>query len=208
MIMILDIHGGGTSNNKTLIDPNIRYEFLKLLGAKEADAIIEDENNAFYNYEFFVIPDLNGELQANSVVIAERFFEDKESQDRFATSNATYFFQYKDLMVNSNLTKKEMTQDRDNIVFTANHRAGSWAISVLYRIAQTLAGDNLKQLKKGDERATVVIDNLLKIYSKEKLDQILDLAGRIDNTGEYIYEEVNSSYSKKKKEENDDNEER
>lgn len=193
-----------TERTKTLIDPNIRFEFLKLLGAKEAIAEIEDENNAFYNYEFFVIPDAEGNLQANSVVIAERFYEDKETQDRFATSNATYFFQYKDLMVNSNLSKKEMTQDRENIVFTANHRAGSWAISVLYKIAQTLAGQNFKDYKKGDERATAVIDNLLKIYSKEQLDRVLDLAGRIDDTGEYIYEEVNSSFGKRS---HDDDEE-
>lgn len=198
----------GKTNNKTLIDPSIRYEFLKLLGAKEAEAIIEDENNAFYNYEFFVIPDANGELQANSVVVAERFFKDKETQDAFATDNATYFFQYKDLMVNSNLTKKEMTEDRENIVFTANHRAGSWAVSVLYRIAETLAGNNFKQYKKGDERATAVIEQLHKIYSPEEIGRILELTRQIDDTGEYIYEEVNSTFSKKNLDEQDDNEER
>lgn len=198
----------GKTNNKTLIDPSIRYEFLRLLGAKEAEAIIEDENNAFYNYEFFVIPDANGELQSNSVVVAERFFKDKEAQDIFATDNATYFFQYKDLMVNSNLTKKEMTEDRENIVFTANHRAGSWAVSVLYRIAETLAGDNFKQYKKGDERASMVIEQLHKIYTPEEIGRILELTRQIDDTGEYIYEEVNSTFSKKNLDKQDDNEER
>lgn len=189
---------------KTLIDPNIRYEFLKLLGAKEAAAIIPDENNAFYNYEFFVIPDSNGELQANSVVIAERFFEDKTLQDVFATNNATYFFQYKDLMVNSNLTKKEMMQDRDNVVFTANHRAGSWAVQVLRKVAETLAGESFSKYKNLDARAERILDELHKIYTSEKIERILDLTRRIDDTGEYIYEEVNSSFGKKSHEDDDE----
>lgn len=196
---------GGSYKSKTLIDPNIRYDFLELLGAKEAEAVILDEDNAFYNYDFFVIPDSQGNLQENSVVIAERFFDDKETQDKFATDNATYFFQYKDLMVNSNLSKKDMIQNRQNIVFTANHRAGSWAVSVLYKLAETMAGDDFKQYKKGDERAGRVLDELYKIYSSEKLKKILDLAGRIDDTNEYIYEEVNSGFGKKSK---DDGEER
>lgn len=187
------------NKNKTLIDPNIRYEFLKLLGAKEAEAVILDEDNAFYNYEFFVIPDSQGNLQENSVVIAERFFEDKEIEDKFATDNATYFFQYKDLMVNSNLSKKDMVQNRDNVVFTANHRVGSWAVSVLYKLAETMSGDDFKKYKKGDERAGRVIDELHKIYSSEEIRKILDLAGRIDDTNEYIYEEINSGFGKSDK---------
>lgn len=187
------------NKNKTLIDPNIRYKFLELLGAKEAEAVILDEDNAFYNYDFFVILDSQENLQENSVVIAERFFDDKEIQDKFAIDNATYFFQYKDLMVNSNLSKKDMIQNRQNIVFTANHRAGSWAVSVLYKLAETMAGDNFKQYKKGDERARRVLDELHKIYSSEKLKKILDLAGRIDDTNEYIYEEINSGFGKSTK---------
>lgn len=190
---------GGSYKSKTLIDPNIRYDFLELLGAKEAEAVILDEDNAFYNYEFFVIPDSQGNLQEDSVVIAERFYDDKEIQDKFAIDNATYFFQYKDLMVNSNLSKKDMIQNRQNIVFTANHRAGSWAVSVLYKLAETMAGDNFKQYKKGDERARRVLDELHKIYSSEKIKKILDLAGRIDDTNEYIYEEINSGFGKSTK---------
>lgn len=187
------------SRTKTLIDPNARYELLTLLGAKKANAIIPDEENAFYNYEFFVIPNEEGKLDVNSVVIAERFYKDKEYKDEFAVDNATYFFQYKDMMVNSNLKKKEMSQDRENIVFTASHRPGSWAVSVLYRIAQTRASSNFKEYKKGDERAGRVIDELLKIYSQQQLKMILDMTGRIDDTNEFIYEEVNSSYSQQKK---------
>lgn len=189
----------GDKKNKTLIDPNVRYELLKLLGAKEAEAVILDEDNAFYNYEFFVIPDSQGNLQENSVVIAERFYEDKETEEKFALDNATYFFQYKDLMVNSNLSKKDMIQNRQNIVFTANHRAGSWAISVLYKLAQTMASNDFKQYKKGDDRAGRVLDELHKIYSSETIKKILDLSGRIDDTNEYIYEVIDSRCGKKSK---------
>ena len=179
--------------NKTLIDPMARYQYLDLLGAQEAKAIIPDEDNTFYHYEFFVIPDANGELQANSVVIAERIWEDKEDQSKgLATENATYFFQYKDLMVNSNLSKKEMTKERDKVISTANHRIGSWAVSVLYRIAQTTKSSNLKEYKKGDERATVVIDELLKLYTEDQLGKILKMAGEIDDMQKYILEEVST----------------
>lgn len=189
--------------NKILIDPIARYQYLDLLGAKEAKAIIPDEDNAFYNYEFFVIPDSNGELQANSVVIAERIWEDKEDQTKgLATENATYFFQYKDLMVNSNLSKKEMTKEREKVISTANHRIGSWAVSVLYRIAQTTKSSNLKEYKKGDERATVVIDELLKIYTDEQLGKILKMAGEIDDAQKYVLEEMNTVKNKKEEVEN------
>jgi len=55
-------------------------------------------------------------------------------------------------MVNSNLSKKEITKEKENVVFTANHRAGSWAVSMLYKIAQTMASSDFKEYKKGDEK--------------------------------------------------------
>ena len=189
----------GDNKNKTLIDPNARYELLKLLGAKEAEAVILDENSAFYNYEFFVIPDSQGNLQENSVVIAERFYEDKDTKEKFSLDNATYFFQYKDLMVNSNLSKKDMIQNRKNIVFTANHRAGSWAVSVLYKLAQTMASNDFKQYKNSDQKAERLLDELHKIYSSEEIKNILELTGRIDDTNEYIYEVIDSRCGKKSK---------
>lgn len=177
----------GDQKQKTLIDPSARYQYLELLGAIEANAYIPDEDNAFYNYEFFVIPDADGQLQSNSVVIAERFFKDKEDQLKgLAEDNATYFFQYKDLMVNSNLSKKEMTKERDQIVSTANHRVGSWAVSVLYRIAQTTLSSNLKEYAKGDKRATVVVDELMKLYSPEQLNKILAMAEEIDDDQKHL----------------------
>ena len=175
------------NRRKTLIHPAVRYEYLEKLGAKKADVLDINEDNAFYNYEFFVIPDKNGELNLNSVVIAERFYKDKETQDEYALDNATYFFQYKDLMVNSNLSKQEMTKEREKIVFRANHRSGSWAIRVLYNIAQTMASSNFKEIKNKDAKAHRALDELDKIYRHEKLMSILDLAGEIDDEEKYTY---------------------
>ena len=121
-----------------------------------------------------------------------------------AEDNATYFFQYKDLMVNSNLSKKEMTQERDQIVSTANHRVGSWAVSVLYRIAQTTLSDDLKKYAKGDKRATVVVDELMKLYSPEQLNKILAMAEEIDDAQKHLI--VEDKQTAKEKE--DDVEER
>ena len=194
------------NRRKTLIHPAVRYEYLEKLGAKKADVLDIDEDNAFYNYEFFIIPDKNGELNLNSVVIAERFYKDKETQDEYALDNATYFFQYKDLMVNSNLSKQEMTKEREKIVFRANHRSGSWAIRVLYNIAQTMASSNFKEIKNKDAKAHRALDELDKIYSHEKLMSILDLAGEIDDEEKYTYELIDNSFGvKKSNDTNDDN---
>ena len=196
------------NRRKTLIHPAVRYEYLEKLGAKKADVLDIDEDNAFYNYEFFVIPDKNGELNLNSVVIAERFYKDKETQDEYALDNATYFFQYKDLMVNSNLSKQEMTKERDRIVFRANHRSGSWAIRVLYNIAKTMASSNFKDIKNKDAKAHRALDELDKIYSHEELMSILDLAGEIDDKEKYTYELIDDSMGvKKSNDTNDDNDE-
>ena len=189
-------HYGKNKKIKEIIHPEARRELLKRLGAMQAKAEIEDSNNAFYNYEFFVIPNERGELESNSVVIAERFYKDKELEDELATENATYFFQYKDLMVNSNLSKKEMMEDKKNIVFTSNHRIGSWAVSVLYRVAQTRASSDFKDYKKGDERATRVIDELRKMYTDKQIESILKQVKEIDDDQLYTYEEVNSTFSK------------
>ena len=97
-------------------------------------------------------------------------------------------------MVNSNLSKKEMMQDKDNIVFTANHRIGSWAVSVLYKIAQTHSSLDFKEYTKGDKRAGRVIDELRKIYTDKQLNEILDMAKEIDDEQLYTYEEVNQNF--------------
>ena len=189
-------HYRKNKKTKEVIHPEARRELLRRLGAMQAKAEIEDSGSAFYNYEFFVIPNERGELESNSVVIAERFYKDKELENELATENATYFFQYKDLMVNSNLSKKEMMEDKKNIVFTSSHRIGGWAVSVLYRLAQTRASSDFKDYRKGDERATRVIDELRKMYTDKQIESILEQVKEIDDDQLYTYEEVNSTFSK------------
>ena len=167
---------------KKIIDPFVRYKYFEALKAVPAEAIGLDEDNDFYHYEFFVIPDKDGKLQPNSIVIAERILKDVDHpEEGLATNNATYFFQYKDLMVSSNLTKKEMMEERKKIVEKTNHRLGSWAIRVLYKIAMIQKSSDLSEFKIGDERAREVLEELHKLYSDEEIMEIIDLAGEIDD---------------------------
>ena len=60
-----------------------------------------------------------------------------------------------------------MMEDKKNIVFTSNHRIGSWAVSVLYRVAQTRASSDFKDYKKGGSMKKTTF------FSNEDLDNIL-----------------------------------
>lgn len=174
---------------KVIIDPNERERFLRLLKAYRANTDL-NEDSPFYNYEFYVIPDESGTIGLNSVVIAERYYEDKDTETKFATNNATYFFKYKDLMVLSNLRKSEMTKERENIVFTANHvianetREGSWAKSVLTSLAKTMMSCDLKEYSKKNQQI-IVRQKLKQIYTPYELNDILQMATEID-LGEYL----------------------
>ncbi len=179
------------STGKFIIDPNAREMFIRLLRAYKANTDL-NEDSPFYNYEFYVIPDESGEIGINSVVIAERYFEDKHTESKFATDNATYFFKYKDLMVLGNLKKSEMTKERKDIVFTANHviandkREGRWAKSVISSLAKTMMSCDLKEYSKKNQQI-IVRQKLKQIYAPQELKDILDMATDID-FGEYIGE--------------------
>lgn len=181
-------------NNRTsesLIDPDIRWKFLKVLGCKiPGDEKINNTNqeSPFYNYEFFVIEDNSDVAKRDSIIIAERFFKDKKTKDEFATSNATYIWSYVDylttirkLNLEQKRNKRDALEEKDGAVYVANHRPGSWAISLLYKIAQAKAGESFKKYKKGNERATKVIEQLEKLYTHEQLMNIFDLAKIIDD---------------------------
>lgn len=176
---------------KLLIDPNERAEFIHLLKAQKAETDLTEES-PFYNYEFYVVPDESGKIGLNSVVIAERYYEDKDTQSKFATENATYFFKYKDLMVLSNLKKSEMTKERSNIVFTANHvmanekRNGYWARSVIDSFIKTMLSSDLKEYSKENQKL-IILQKLKDVYTREEIMGILQMAERID-AGEYICE--------------------
>ena len=189
---------------KLIIDPNERKEFFKLLGAGIPDEVEITNTSPFYNYEFYVIPDETGKINQNSVVIAERIYEEKEDnikkdegrkdkELRFATDNATYFFKYKDLMVLSNYLKKdEAVKEKKDIIFKANHtiatdeKNGHWAASVISGIAKTMLSSDLKEYSKENQRK-IVVEKLNKVYGHDQLIKILDKGTKIDS-GEYIGE--------------------
>lgn len=179
------------STGKFIIDPNERERFIRLLKAYKAKTDL-NQDSPFYNYEFYVIPDESGTIGLNSVVIAERYYEDKDYKSKFATDNATYFFKYKDLMVLSNLRKSEMTKERKNIVFTANHiiaterREGSWAKSVISSLVKTMMSCDLKEFSKKNQRV-IIFQKLKDIYTPQEINDILNLASQID-FGEFIGE--------------------
>lgn len=204
--------GNNTTEQKTpklMIDPNEREELFNLLGAGKPDRVIITETSPFYNYEFYVIPDESGKISRNSVVIAERIYEEKEEninrhkgkkdkEMKFATNNATYFFKYKDLMVLSNYLKKdEAVKEKKNIIFKANHtiatdeKNGHWAASVIYGIAKTMLSSDLKEYSKENQRK-IVIEKLSQVYSFDELMKILDKGTEIDS-GDYICEIINES---------------
>lgn len=189
---------------KSIIDPNRRAEYINMFRARQAKTDLEEES-PFYNYEFYVIPDESGTIGLNSVVIAERYYEEKDTEEQFALNNATYFFKYKDLMVLSNLKKSEMTQERENVVFTARHiladenKNGYWAAGVIYGIAKTMLSSDLKGFSKTEQR-NKILDKLNEIYTNDEILKILDMASQIDS-GEYTYEiqEPKDTYLRKRK---------
>lgn len=187
-------------DSETLIDPNIRWEFLKALRCKlpkDKDLINDDPNNPFHNYEFFVIEGKDdNDIEKDSIVIGERFFKDKEKEGDFATSNATYIWQYKDYLVTRKIMKNEQGKNKravlketSGVIYVANHRPGSWAVSLLYKIAQAKAGVSFEKYKGTDKGATKVLEQLEKLYTHEELSKILDLAKIIDDDQKVIRED-------------------
>lgn len=172
---------------KEIIDPDFRENYILLFGAILAETDTElDEDCPFYNYEFYIIPDETGKKGPNSVVIAERYYEDKNTEKRFATNNATYFFRYGDFMVLNNMPKSEMDKERENIVFKANHvmasenRVGSWAASVAYCVVKTMLSSDLKDESKKNQRE-IIVDKLIQVFGIDGTNRILEMGIEIDS---------------------------
>lgn len=179
-------HGNGESNKEKLIlDPNLRQKYIDMLGLYRIDVECEEES-PFYNYEFYATPDETGAIGANSVIIAERYYQNKYNEKTFAINNATYFFKYKDFLVLSNLQKKDMMEERENIVFRASHtvttqkRQGKWAKSVLDNVLRTMMGSDLKGLTENEKRQKL-INKMKNMYLKEEIDEIFKLCEEIDS---------------------------
>lgn len=189
-----------SSKPKLMIDPNERESLFSLLKAGKPNKVEISETSPFYNYEFYIIPDESGKVNLNSVVIAERIYEEKEENIKnlnktikYATDNATYFFKYKDLMVLSNYLKKDdAIKETKNIIFKANHtlatdkRNRHWAASVIYGIAKTMLSSDLKEYSKDNQRK-IIVEKLSKVYTYDELEKILDKGSSIDS-GDYICE--------------------
>lgn len=196
----------GKGHNTKIINPFIRYEYLKALKCRKPERLKIDEDSPFYNYDFYVIQEecYGSELQRDAVVIAERFYEDKYNKEEFATMNATYVMNYEDYLVLQgkqkeapSTQKREMIKEIDGAVYVVNHRSGSWASSMLYKIAQAKAGMSFRNYT-GSEKRKQVIDWLRTLYTEEELDEILDLGIEIDNE-DYTYEERNGQLEQSNK---------
>ena len=62
----------------------------------------------FNDYEFYIIPDEQGNRTPDCIVIAERYYEDKHSgEEKLVDGNATYLFELKDL---TRISKKSKTE--------------------------------------------------------------------------------------------------
>lgn len=182
--------------SKIIINPEIREAFIELLGAQKC---VIDKNkplskdNPFYNYEFYAIPDENGEITLDSVIIAERYYEDRKTEKRFATKNATYFFRYGDLMVLSKYARKdEVIDKKENVIFRASHTVanerndGHWATSVIENLIKATLSSDLKGYNKED-KAMLILEEMIKRYDMDTLRKIYKMEKDIDS-GEHLYE--------------------
>ena len=180
--------------NNVIIDPNKREELIKKLGFYVAKTNLSTES-PFYNYQFYYRPDKTGKIGLDSIVIAERYYENKNTEEDFSVNNATYFFKYKDLMVLGSLKKSEMTKDRDDIVFTSNHvlakedKKGTWAKSIVRNTVKTSFSSSLKEYNSW-QQAMIIRERLMEFLTEDngdrkmatkKLYEILHLVKEIDD---------------------------
>lgn len=202
---------GGAGKTNKIIDPAIRYEYLVDLKRRIPNVDYDelDKNNPFYNYEFYIIQEecLGDAPKGDAIVIAERFFKNREQKKEYATDNATYVMRYEDYLIlqgkqkEKNIEqKRKVIKEVDGAIYAVNHRTGnsdsngSWAANVLKAIAKAKSGKSFKKLTPNEERKEI-IEWLHTIYTYEELMDILEFANEIDS-GEYTYEGKNGTYRK------------
>ena len=188
------------STNGMLIEPDAREKLFELLGAKRAESTELKQGDPFYNYEFYVLPDKDGEYGLESIVIAERYFLNKDKPITFATANATYFFKWRDLLYISKLKKTEIAKESKDIVYKANHivtdgeeKEGSWANKVLTAIGKTMMGRETR--KYNSKSITRVAQGKVKeLYSARDWMAIKNHADDID-LGQYSFKNPSQNSS-------------
>ncbi|MBP3802255.1 MAG: hypothetical protein J6I85_09645 [Clostridia bacterium] len=180
-----------------LIDPDAREDLFELLKAKKAMAPNIQEDSSFYNYEFYLLPDENKKYGLDSVVIAERYYTNKDTKKTFATQNATYFFKWRDLVYMSGLRKSEIAKASKDIVYRANHvvsdgedKQGRWGESVLVSIGKTMLGRESRKYSK-KELKEKALEKVRKIYTPGEWEKIENQTIDID-VGEYSFKRNNN----------------
>ena len=171
-----------------IINPGKREEYFSLFkAAYYTNRIKVDVESSFYDYDFYIIPDDHGEIGESSVIIAERYYKNREQQDAYVAENATYFFRCDDLV--ENLTKGDTIANKR--VFKVNHKLasedenksfiknGSWAKNVKEAVAKTMLGSDLSEYT--ETQSKMIINQKLKsFYTKDELKEIDKLGEEID----------------------------
>ena len=125
------IYGEPIKNKKSeiVIDPVARNLLIESYGAHIADREQRDkgdEYSPFDNYEFYIIADSEEDITPDSIIIAERYYVDRLSDEKkIVTGNATYMFRFKDLARIGKKSKAEindiMINGTDESVLKTNH---------------------------------------------------------------------------------------
>ena len=104
---------GGSKTEKG-IEADYKLAVISNLGVNvqkiSEDSFKYDRDNPFYNYEFFIIPEKDGEINGESIVIAERLYQNRKKQTGIPYGDATYLFTLKDL---KRIGKKSKTEIRE-----------------------------------------------------------------------------------------------
>lgn len=205
-----DKESSGGGKTQKLINPLVRYEFLKALKRKIPRSInYEDmgDKNPFYNYNFYILKTNNSEneITRDDVIIAERFYTDRENKTDFALDNATYIMRFEDYLIltgkqkeNEINSKRSAIKEVPGAVYVVNHRDGTWAKNMLRAITQVYFLQRLNSISSRNTREKI-IKCLEDLYDEEEILEILNLAVEIDR-GEYTYVEENGKFVKLNKE--------
>ena len=105
---------GGTTIKGEGMDPEFKLSVLANLKVPvvklSEECFAYDKDNPFYDYEFFVITDKDGEINENSIVIAEKLYKSREKREAWAYGDATYIFTLKDLKRIGKKSKAEIKE--------------------------------------------------------------------------------------------------
>lgn len=161
------------SRKKNVILPSERVKLFKTLGAKYIGVKKgqDDKNSAFYDYNFYALNlDKSEELKLNTIIIAERIYQDKKEKTGIAVDNATYLFTYEDYLVNCNLNKQDMLRERKNIIYRVHHTQ-KWGISLIEKILQIAKNEKEENIDSNSKKIEwgKIIKGLSPYYAKSEV---------------------------------------